>query len=108
MINPPSPNRDPQPGRQPGGQGDTASDPHHSDSHAPHAPQAETDSLVLTKPSGRFVFRCAPGDEAQLMRRLSDLARDPDQDFDWYDAARVSHRLGQRLQQTVRQSSPKH
>lgn len=53
--------------------------------------------LVLVKNGQRYVFRCAPGDEPDLLRRLGDLVRDPRMDLDWFDAAVLSHQIGKRL-----------
>lgn len=53
--------------------------------------------LVLVKNGQRYVFRCAPGDEPKLLNQLGDLVRDPRMDLDWFDAAVLSHQIGQRL-----------
>lgn len=53
--------------------------------------------LVLVKNGQRYVFRCAPGEEPRLLRRLGDLVRDPHMDLDWFDAAVLSHQIGQRF-----------
>lgn len=54
---------------------------------------------VVTLAKGRhtWTFACDPGDEAVLLRQVSDLARKPDIPFDWFDAALVSHQLSRRL-----------
>ena len=53
--------------------------------------------LVLVKGDQRYVFACAPGDEAMLLMRLCELARDPNVNLSWYDAAQLSHRVGGQL-----------
>lgn len=62
--------------------------------------------LVLLKNGQRFVFRCAPGQETQLLDRVSQLVRDPRSGLSWFDAAVLSHQvgleLGQRLKQQMR------
>lgn len=57
-------------------------------------PQRE---LVLVKNGQRFVFRCAAGGEAALLQQLGDLVRDPNVDLTWFDAAVLSHQVGQEL-----------
>jgi hypothetical protein len=62
----------------------------------PPAPAAR-EPVTLTKGAHRWTFRCDAGDEPALLRRLSELAADPDAPFDWFDAALVSHQLSKRL-----------
>lgn len=57
--------------------------------------------LVLVKNGQRYVFRCAPGEEPQLLSRLMDLVADPDVDLDWFDAAVLSHQVGASLGQQM-------
>lgn len=57
----------------------------------------EERELVLVKNGQRYVFRCAPGEESALLRQLGDLVRDPRMDLDWFDAAVLSHQIGQRF-----------
>lgn len=59
--------------------------------------------LVLVKNGQRFVFRCAPGGEAALLRQLGDLVRDPNVDLTWFDAAVLSHQVGQELGKRLQQ-----
>lgn len=53
--------------------------------------------LVLVKQGQRYIFRYAPGDEAQMLESLIELARDPESELTWFDAAVLSHQMGQRL-----------
>jgi len=53
--------------------------------------------LVLVKASQRYVFRCARGEEPKLLDQLIDMARDPESDLQWFDAAMLSHQLGTRI-----------
>jgi len=53
--------------------------------------------LVLVKDGERFVFPCPPGGEADLLTRLRGLVTDPSSRLNWFDAAVVSHAMGQRM-----------
>ena len=83
----------------PGNQNDTQ--PAHSfvpehalpDSPFEHGP--DTRQLVLVKHGQRFVFRYAAGEETLVLQRLSEMVRDEDSDLDWFDAAVLSHQMGQ-------------
>lgn len=50
--------------------------------------------VVLEKHGRRHVFRCAPGEEQQLLASLSELARNPASPIGWFDAAVISHQMG--------------
>lgn len=65
--------------------------------HTEQQGDGEARELVLVKNGQRYVFRCAPGEEPALLTKLGDLVRDPDIDLDWFDAAVLSHQIGQRL-----------
>lgn len=53
--------------------------------------------VTLVKGGHRWTFSCDPGDEPDLLRRVSELARGEDVPFDWFDAALVTHQLSKRL-----------
>jgi hypothetical protein len=53
--------------------------------------------VTLVKGAHRWTFWCDSGGETTLLRRLSELATQPDMPFDWFDAALVSHQLSRRL-----------
>ena len=53
--------------------------------------------LLLVKQGQRFVFRCAHGQESQLLDQIIEMARDPESDIQWFDAAMLSHQLGARI-----------
>lgn len=53
--------------------------------------------LVLVKQGQRYVFRCAHGQEPQLLDQLIEMARDPESGIEWFDAAMLSHQLGTRM-----------
>ena len=58
-------------------------------------------SFALVKADRRHAFTCAPGEEAQLLARLSSLVADPAQGLTWFDAAVISHELGRRMAQRL-------
>ncbi len=62
-----------------------------------------TRELVLVKQGQRYVFRCAPGQEPQLLDQLIEMARDTDSDIEWFDAAMLSHQLGTKMVDQLQQ-----
>ena len=71
-----------------------------SSEHEPAQSPAEDDDyqqLVLVKGGHRFVFRYERGAEAEVLTQMLELARDPESDFDTFDAAVLSHQMGQQL-----------
>ena len=79
------------------------SDPRQFSDPTPAAPQQgdsggdDARELVLVKHGQRFVFRYQPGDEPAMLDQLVEMVRDPACELDWFDAAMLSHQLGQRL-----------
>ncbi len=72
----------------------------HPDLSQPQWSRQATDGsheLVLTKSGHRYVFRCPPGEEAELFEQLAQLVRDPETDLTWFDAAVLSHQMGRRM-----------
>lgn len=59
-------------------------------------------ALVLVKGAQRYVFRCAPGQEHELLLQLPRQVADPSSNLDWFDAAVLSHALGQRMRQRLK------
>ncbi len=59
--------------------------------------------LVLVKNGQRYVFRYAPGDETGLLESLIEMARDPQSDLTWFDAAMLSHQMGQQFGKKIDQ-----
>lgn len=62
-----------------------------------HPAPIAREPVTLAKGAHRWTFLCDAGDEPALLRRLSELAANPDVPFDWFDAALVSHQLSKRL-----------
>lgn len=58
---------------------------------------ASSRELVLVKHGHRYVFRCEAGRESELLDRLVEMVQDPNCGLDWFDAAVLSHQLGQRM-----------
>lgn len=78
--------------------------------HEPNPPGSAGDSndadqrqLALVKRGQRYVFQYLPGQEPELLQRLANLARDPACPLGMFDAAVLSHQVGQRLSQQVEQ-----
>ncbi|MEX2213922.1 MAG: hypothetical protein WD768_07330 [Phycisphaeraceae bacterium] len=57
--------------------------------------------LVLVKNGHRYVFRYAIGEETKVLAGLVEMARDPHSELDWFDAAVLSHQLGQRMSEQL-------
>ena len=53
--------------------------------------------LSMVKGQHRFVFRYAEGRESELLASLVALASTPESEFDWFDAAVLSHQMGQQF-----------
>ena len=58
---------------------------------------AEPRQLVLVKRNQRWVFRYMPGEESVVLHWLAATARDEKADFDWFDAAVLSHQMGDQM-----------
>lgn len=63
--------------------------------------------LSLSKGKESFVFRYADGEERGVLDALADFAKRRDVKFDWFDAAILSHQLGQHLSQELQSLLPK-
>jgi len=75
-------------------------EPNPTESQPPRHPDggsAAQRHLLLVKSGQRWMFRYTPGDEVKLMEELVVLADDPESDLDWFDAAVLSHQMGQCL-----------
>lgn len=57
----------------------------------------ELRQLTLVKKGHYYLFRYAPGTEAELIRTLIEKAEDPQSPLDWFDAAVLSHQMGHRM-----------
>lgn len=77
------------------GSGDRSNQP--AQSADASAANAVREPVTLVKGAHRWTFACDPGDEPELLRRVTELARGEDVPFDWFDAALVTHQLSKRL-----------
>ena len=64
-------------------------------------------TISLSKGKHRFVFKYGAGDERVVLDTLGEMARRRDVSFDWFDAAVLSHQLGQQLSQELQALLPK-
>lgn len=68
-------------------------------------PQIKTLSLV--KGTHQFCFRYEVGQETGVLQSLVDMVHRRDLSFDWFDAAVLSHQLGQHLTKEIKSFLPK-
>ena len=66
-----------------------------------------TKTLSLVKGKDHFCFRYEIGNEAQVLDALIDMVNRRDLAFDWFDAAVLSHQLGQHLAKELKAFMPK-
>jgi len=66
-----------------------------------------TKTLSLVKGAEHFCFRYEIGQEAKVLDALIDLVNRRDVAFDWFDAAVLSHQLGQHLAKELKTYLPK-
>jgi hypothetical protein len=64
-------------------------------------------TLNLVKGSEQFCFRYEVGQESQVLQSLIDMVNRRDMAFDWFDAAVLSHQLGQHLAKELKGYMPK-
>lgn len=62
--------------------------------------------FALVKNGKRYVFDCAPGHEAQTLNEIAEMVTRNDSDLTWFDAAVLSHRLGERMSQRLADLGP--
>jgi hypothetical protein len=67
----------------------------------------EQKTLSLVKGKEHFCFRYEVGDEARVLDALIDMVNAREVGFDWFDAAVLSHQLGQHLAKELRTYLPK-
>lgn len=58
--------------------------------------------FALVKNGKRYVFDCAPGHEAQTLNEIAEMVTRNDSDLTWFDAAVLSHQLGERMSKRLR------
>jgi hypothetical protein len=67
----------------------------------------ETHTLSLVKGGHHFCFRYETGDEPQVLEAMVEMVNRRELKFDWFDAAVLSHQLGQHLAKELRAYLPK-
>lgn len=68
---------------------------------------AVTKTLSLMKGDQHFCFRYDVGDEPKVLEALIDMVNRREMSFDWFDAAVLSHQLGQHLAKELKAYLPK-
>lgn len=69
-------------------------------------PDPQPRQLVLRKKGHCWVVRYAPGEEGAVVRWLARFAADATQNFDWFDAAVLSHQMGGQMHQQLKEIAP--
>jgi len=64
--------------------------------------------ISLVKGGHTFVFRYCAGQESGVLEALAELVKSRSLPFDWFDAAVLSHQLGQHLSKELQGFVPKH
>ena len=64
-------------------------------------------TISLVKGEQHFCFRYEIGQEAKVLDALIELVNRRDLPFDWFDAAVLSHQLGQHLAKELKTYLPK-
>jgi len=65
-------------------------------------------TLSLVKGQQHFCFRYEAGEEARVLEALVEMVNRRDLPFDWFDAAVLSHQLGQHLPAKSRSHARRH
>jgi hypothetical protein len=64
-------------------------------------------TLTLNKGKEYFCFRYESGQESKVLDALVEMVHRRDLKFDWFDAAVLSHQLGEHLAKELRDFLPK-
>ena len=64
-------------------------------------------TLSLVKGNQHFCFRYEVGQESKVLESLIEMVNRRDMAFDWFDAAVLSHQLGQHLSKELKAYLPK-
>lgn len=78
-----------------------------TDQPSPSPSGGSLKTLSLVKGKHHFCFRYESGDEAAVLGAMVDLVNRRDAHFDWFDAAVLSHQLGQHLAKELKSLLPK-
>ena len=66
-----------------------------------------TKTLSLVKGRHQFCFKYEAGEESSVLNSLVEMVNRRDVPFDWFDAAILSHQLGQHLAKELKAFLPK-
>ena len=69
--------------------------------------RADVKTLSLVKGREHFCFRYEVGQEAKVLDALVEMVHRRELGFDWFDAAVLSHQLGQHLAKELKTYLPK-
>ena len=64
-------------------------------------------TLSLVKGKDHFCFRYEPGQEGIVLESFIEMVQRRELSFDWFDAAVLSHQLGQQLSKELKTYLPK-
>jgi hypothetical protein len=78
-----------------------------NDKPASNEQPAPSRTLSLVKGPHKFCFRYAVGEEPVVLDALVDMVQRRELPFDWFDAAVLSHQLGQHLAKELMAYLPK-
>ncbi|MBC8108561.1 MAG: hypothetical protein H7Z14_18390 [Anaerolineae bacterium] len=70
-------------------------------------PTPTVKTLSLLKGKDHFCFRYEVGQEAKVLDALIEMVNKREMHFDWFDAAVLSHQLGQHLAKELKTFLPK-
>ena len=68
---------------------------------------SELKTLSLVKGKDQFCFRYEVGQESKVLESLVEMVNRRELSFDWFDAAVLSHQLGQHLAKELKTYLPK-
>jgi hypothetical protein len=71
------------------------------------SPSSEVKTLSLMKGKQHFCFRYEVGQEGRVLDTLVEMVNRRELGFDWFDAAVLSHQLGQHLAKELKGYLPK-
>jgi hypothetical protein len=71
------------------------------------AQSQQTRTLSLVKGNQQFCFRYQVGEEGKVLESLIEMVNRRELSFDWFDAAVLSHQLGQHLAKELKAYLPK-
>ena len=78
-----------------------------SSSNKDKDPQRGMKTLSLVKGNQHFCFRYQVGEEQKVLESLIEMVNRRELPFDWFDAAVLSHQLGQHLAKEIKAYLPK-